>query len=82
VETIPLLGMLIAFIRWNPDAMWGIIKNSMATKGFVTRIGYAHMERGFFEWDWMPQGAEREWLALSERSDFEYLVEERAARLS
>ena len=83
VETIPLLGMFIAFMRWNPDAMWGIIKNSMATKGFVTRIGYAHMERGFFEWEWLPQGAERnEWIALSERSDLEYMVEERAARLS
>ncbi|MDP9137656.1 MAG: hypothetical protein M3N38_05710 [Pseudomonadota bacterium] len=83
VETIPLLGMFIAFVRWNPDAMWGIIKNSMATKGFVTRIGYAHMERGFFEWEWLPQGAERnEWIAISERSDLEYMVEERAARLS
>jgi hypothetical protein len=83
VETIPLLGMFIAFVRWNPDAMWGIIKNSMATKGFVTRIGYAHMERGFFEWEWLPQGAEHnEWIAICERSDFEYMVEERAAKLS
>jgi hypothetical protein len=55
----------------------------MATKGFVTRIGYAHMERGFFEWQWLPQGAEaKEWLALSERADLEYMIEERAATLS
>jgi hypothetical protein len=83
VETIPLLGMFIAFMRWNPDAMWGIMKNSMVTKGFVSRVGYSHVERGFFEWEWLPQGAERqEWLVLCERSDFEYMVEERAARLS
>lgn len=83
VETIPLLGMLIAAIKWNPDAVWGIVEDSMATKGFVTRIGYAHMERGFFEWQWLPQGAEaKEWLALSERADLEYMIEERAATLS
>jgi hypothetical protein len=83
VETIPLLGMLIAAIKWNPDAVWGIVEDSMATKGFVTRIGYSHVERGFFEWQWLPQGAEaREWLAVSERADLEYMIEERASTLS
>lgn len=83
VETIPLLGMILALIKWNPDAIWGIAEDLMATKGFVTRIGYAHMERGFFEWEWLPAGADaREWLAIAERSDLEYLIEERAARLS
>jgi hypothetical protein len=83
IEIIPLWGMILAFIKWNPDAIWGIAEDLMATKGFVTRIGYAHMERGFFQWEWLPQGADaREWLALSERSDMEYLIEERAAKLA
>ena len=83
VEIIPLLGMMLATIKWNPDAIWGIVEDSMATKGFVTRIGYAHLERGFFEWQWLPQGADpKEWLAVSERADLEYLIEERAATLS
>ena len=82
VETIPLWGMILAQIKWNPDAIWGIAEDLMATKGFVTRIGYAHMERGFFEWEWMPNGADsREWLALSERADLEYIIEERASKL-
>jgi hypothetical protein len=77
------VGMILALIKWNPDAIWGVAEDLMATKGFVTRIGYAHMERGFFEWEWLPNGAEaREWLALSERADLEYLIEERAARLA
>lgn len=83
VETIPLWGMILAQIKWNPDAIWGIAEDLMATKGFVTRIGYAHMERGFFEWEWMPNGADsREWLALSERADLEYIIEERASKLT
>ena len=83
VEIIPVWGMILALIKWNPDAIWGVAEDLMATKGFVTRIGYAHMERGFFEWEWLPNGADaREWLALSERADLEYLIEERAARLA
>jgi hypothetical protein len=83
IETIPLWGMILALIKWNPDAIWGVAEDLMATKGFVTRIGYAHMERGFFEWEWLPSGANaREWLAITERADLEYLIEERAAKLA
>lgn len=83
IETIPLWGMVLALIKWNPDAIWGVAEDLMATKGFVTRIGYAHMERGFFEWEWLPSGADaREWLAITERADLEYLIEERAAKLA
>jgi hypothetical protein len=83
VETIPLWGMILALIKWNPDAIWGVAEDLMATRGFVTRIGYAHLERGFFEWEWLPSGADaREWLAITERADLEYLIEERAAKLA
>jgi hypothetical protein len=83
VETIPLWGMILAMLKWNPDAIWGIVEDTMATRGFVTRIGYSHIERGFFEWEWLPQGAAaKEWIALSERSDLEYTIEERASTLS
>ena len=83
VETIPLWGMILALIKWNPDAIWGVAEDLMATKGFVTRFGYAHMERSFFEWEWLPSGAQaQEWLAITEKADLEYLIEERAAKLA
>ena len=42
------------------------------------RIGYAHVERSFLRWEWLPDGAEAvEWLALLERADMEFLIQER-----
>ena len=77
LEIMPRLGMFLAMIKWQPDAMWGIVGRSMATRGHVTRIGYRHIERGLLQWDFLPDGGEEfEWIALAERSDLEYLVQE------
>ncbi len=71
------LGMLLAFVRWNPDAMWGLGSQSMATHGHFNRMGYSYLERGFFRWQWVAEGIDPvEWIVVAERTGLEQLVEE------
>lgn len=77
LDTAPRMGMFLAMIKWQPDAIWAIVGQSMATRGQVTRIGYSHLERGFLQWEFLPEGGEGiEWLAICERPDLEYLVQQ------
>ncbi|MBI3672334.1 MAG: hypothetical protein HY245_02690, partial [Rhizobiales bacterium] len=77
MEQFGRLGMLLALVRWNPDAMWALSSQAMATHGHLTRMGYASLERGFFRWQWFSEGIDPvEWVAISERRSLEQLVEE------
>ena len=71
------LGMLIGFIKWQPEAIWALASQAMATHGHLTRMGYAHLERGFFRWKWATDGLDSvEWLAVAERPAIEQMVSE------
>jgi hypothetical protein len=77
MEWFGRLGMLAALVRWNPDALWALASQSMATHGHLNRMGYASLERGFFRWQWVSEGIDPvEWVAVSERASLEQLVEE------
>jgi hypothetical protein len=81
-ELFPKLGMLIAYLKWQPDALWALTGRSFAAHGYVTRSGYAYQEPGFLQWEWKPQGADdAEWLIIAERSHLEFLVAEEVSRL-
>jgi hypothetical protein len=81
-EIFPKLGMLTAYLKWQPDALWALTGASFASHGYVTRSGYAHQERGFLQWEWEPKGADNiEWLIIAERSHLEFLIAEEASRL-
>jgi hypothetical protein len=71
------LGMMLSFIRWQPEAIWALAGQAMATHGHLTRMGYSHLERGFFRWKWASEGIDTvEWLAVAERPAIEQLVSE------
>ncbi len=77
MEFFGRLGMLLCLIRWCPDALWALADQAMATHGHLNRMGYSALERGFFRWQWVSDGIDPvEWLAMSERSSLEQLVEE------
>ena len=71
------LGVLLSFIKWNPEAVWALTSTSMATRGFMVRAGLAYTEPSFLTWQWSPDGAEsEEWIALATRRHLEFLVAE------
>lgn len=82
LDILPRLGMFITMIKWQPDAMWGIIGKSMAVRGQVVRLGYSHMERGFLQWEFLPEGGEDvEWLVIAQHDELELLAQETDLRI-
>lgn len=78
-NVFPRLGMLLALLKWQPQAIWALSSEEMATRGRMVRMGYSHIERSFLTWEWEPHGAEAvEWLAIAERRHLEFAVAEMA----
>lgn len=77
VEVFGRLGLLLSLIRWNPDAVWALTSQTMATHGHLNRMGFNYLERGFFRWQWGSDGIDPvEWIAIAERRGLEQMVEE------
>jgi hypothetical protein len=78
VEVFGRLGMLLSLMRWNPNAIWALASQQMATHGHLNRMGFSYLERGFFRWQWgSGDGIDAvEWVAIAERASLEQMVEE------
>ena len=77
VAVFSKLGMVLAHIKWNPDAIWALVGRNMVTRGHMSRMGYAHSEPGFLDWDYRPEGAEgTEWLGVADRRSLCRMVEQ------
>lgn len=73
----PRIGMLLALVKWQPEAIWALTGQSMATRGHMVRMGYGHLEQSFLTWEWQPEGAEQaEWIGIAERRHLEFSVAE------
>ena len=73
----PQLGMLLALIKWQPEAIWALTGQAMATRGHMVRMGYGHLEQSFLTWDWEPDGAEQaEWIGIADRRHLEFSIAE------
>ena len=73
----PKVGMLLALIKWQPEAIWALTGQAMATRGHMVRMGYGHLEQSFLTWDWEPHGAEQtEWIGIADRRHLEFSVAE------
>lgn len=80
-EAFARLGVLLAFIKWNPDAIWALTSTSMATRGFMLRAGLGYIEPSFLTWLWSPAGAsDEEWISVAPRRHLEFLVSEMSAK--
>lgn len=75
----PRLGMLLAMVKWQPEAIWALTGQSMATRGHMVRMGYGHLEQSFLTWEWEPEGAEQaEWIGIALRRHLEFSIAEMA----
>jgi hypothetical protein len=71
------LGLVLVHMKWQPDAAWGLMAQSMATRGTSTRQGYTYTEKGVLRWLTMSDGIDpTEWIAISERPALEQLIEQ------
>lgn len=76
----PKLGMLLAMVKWQPEAIWALTGQSMATRGHMVRMGYGHLEQGFLTWESEPDGAEQvEWIGVALRRHLEFSIAEMSA---
>jgi hypothetical protein len=79
-NVFPRIGMLLALVKWQPEAIWALTGQSMATRGHMVRMGYGHLEQSFLTWEWEPDGAEQaEWIGIAERRHLEFSIAELVA---
>lgn len=82
-ENFTRLGMLLAMLKWQPEALWCLGSKAMATRGHFVRSGYIHIERSFLRWNWEPSGAEQvEWIGIAERRHLEFMISEMTSKES
>jgi hypothetical protein len=76
----PRIGMMLAMVKWQPEAIWALTGQSMATRGHMVRMGYGHLEQGFLTWESEPDGAEQvEWIGVALRRHLEFSIAEMSA---
>ena len=79
-EQFVKLGLVLALIKWQPDAIWGLATTQMANHGHFTRVGYTILERGFLRWQWSTDSiGPMEYLVAVEKQSLEAMVEEMLA---
>jgi hypothetical protein len=72
--------MMLAMVKWQPEAIWALTGQSMATRGHMVRMGYGHLEQGFLTWESEPDGAEQvEWIGVALRRHLEFSIAEMSA---
>jgi hypothetical protein len=77
IENFGKLGLVLTYLKWQPDAVWGLMAHRMATTGTSTRMGFAYIERGVLRWQVTSDGIDPiEWIAISERPALEQLIEQ------
>jgi hypothetical protein len=79
-EIFVRLGLILAVIKWRPDAIWGLANAQMAGHGHFTRVGYTILERGFLRWQWASEGIDPvEYLVAAELHSLEAMIDEMLA---
>jgi hypothetical protein len=79
-EAFVRLGLILAVIKWRPDAIWGLASAQMAGHGHFTRVGYTILERGFLRWQWASEGIDPvEYLVATELEQLEAMIDEMLA---
>ncbi len=76
-DTFSKLGQLLCMIKWNPDAIWALTSNTMASHGYPGKLGYTYVERGFLRWEWTSEAMEPvEYLCVIDREGLSQYVDE------
>ncbi len=75
VDVLGRLGLLSAYLKWQPRAVFALVSGRSIRRGMVTRYGYPYIEKDFAVWDEVADEiASEEGLAIATRADLEDLV--------
>ncbi len=73
---LPRLCLLLVYMRWNPDYVWGLVDDDFAARGGAIRMGYAAQQPAGLMWQNEPQGASKsETMSCCESRDLAFLAE-------
>ena len=76
LDILPRLCLLLIYIKWCPDFIWGVMTESLAAHGGGTRMGYTVQEPNLLKWDEEPEGASKqETFICCDAEDLAYLAE-------
>jgi hypothetical protein len=82
-DSFTRLGLFLAVLKWNPDAIWALTSEQMARHGHLGRIGYTTIERGILRWQWASRDVDSvEYLAVVDRKALENIVDEMLSRIA
>ena len=77
VDLFTRMGSYLAMLKWNPDAIWALTCQRLASRGYMGRFNFSVVERGFLRWAWHSEGVDAvEYLAVADRQYLEQSVEE------
>ncbi|MEM7424631.1 MAG: hypothetical protein AAF441_00940 [Pseudomonadota bacterium] len=83
LDVLPKVGLILAYLQWQPNVIWALTSPRLARGGGAYRTGHAHMEPDFVVWEKTPDGLtyDADTLVTSSKSDVQYMVSE-ALRLA
>jgi len=75
VDCLGPLGLLAAYVKWRPEAIFAMVSERLIKRGITPRYGYPYVERGFVTWKKIDAGiAGKEGLAVARHGDLEDLI--------
>ncbi len=73
---LPRLCLLLVYVRWNPDYVWGLVDDDFAARGGAIRMGYTAQQPSGLMWQHEPQGASKnETMSCCENRDLAFLAD-------
>ena len=81
LDVLPRMALLLAYIKWCPDHVWGVITDDLAVRGGGIRMGYTVQQPALLSWLVEPEGAGKsETMVACDTKDLAYLAELEAGR--
>ncbi|MCR9218972.1 MAG: hypothetical protein NXI21_01980 [Alphaproteobacteria bacterium] len=74
-QRFAVLAHLIAYLRWDPDWIWGFVAEEKVLRGYHVKIGYWRAEPYGSHYSDKPASiSEKDWFVAASRADLSYRV--------
>lgn len=74
-DLLPRLGLVMAYLKWRPDWVYGLVAGRKACSGLATRWGYTMTQPGVLCWERPPRDEPpTEWIVAASQADIEHMI--------